>query len=72
VTVGKTRKGDASQRAWAVVEEATGRAERTPKKEPEAVASGRGGGGIARAEKLTAERRLEIAKQARASRKESA
>jgi hypothetical protein len=63
-----TRKGDASQRAWAVVQEATGQAEHAPQKDPLAVARGRAGG-RARAEKLTAERRLEIAKNARASRK---
>jgi len=54
------RKGDASQRAWSVVQEATGQAERAPDKDPEAVARGRAGG-LARAEKLTAERRHEIA-----------
>ena len=68
VTTDRTsRRGDASERAWSVVQEATGQAERAPKKAPAAVA-----GGLARAEKLTAERRLEIAKNARASRKESA
>ena len=72
MTVGRrTRKGDASQRAWAVVQEATGQTERAPRKDPAAVARGRAGG-QARAEKLTAERRLEIARNARASRKESA
>jgi hypothetical protein len=66
-----TRKGDASQRAWSVVQEATGQAERAPKKDPAAVARGRAGE-LARAEKLTAERRLEIAKNARASRRQTA
>jgi hypothetical protein len=73
-SVGKDRtprKGDASQRAWSVVQEATGQAQRRPEKSPEAVARGRAGG-LKRAENLTAERRLEIAKTARASRKESA
>jgi len=65
------RKGDASQRAWSVVQEATGQAERRPEKSPEAVARGRAGG-LKRADNLTAARRLEIAKIARASRKESA
>lgn len=62
------RKGDASQRAWSVVQEATGQVERRPEKNPEAIARGRAGG-LKRAENLTAERRLEIAKQARASRR---
>ena len=62
------RKGDAAQRAWAVVQEATGQVERAPEKDPEAVARGRAGG-IARAKNLTPERRLEIAKTARATRK---
>lgn len=65
------RKGDAAQRAWAVVQEATGQAERAPEKDPAAVARGRAGG-LARAEKLTPERRREIALNARASRKETA
>jgi hypothetical protein len=63
------RKGDASQRAWSVVQEATGQAERRPEKSPEAVARGRAGG-LKRTENLTAERRREIARVARASRKE--
>lgn len=63
------RKGDAAQRAFAVVQEATGQAE-TVQKDPQAVARGRAGG-LARAQNLTPERRLEIAKAARASRKES-
>jgi hypothetical protein len=62
------RKGDASQRAWSVVQEATGLAERRPEKDPKAIARGRAGG-LKRAENLTPERRLEIAKVARASRK---
>lgn len=65
------RKGDASQRAWSVVQEATGQAERRPEKSPEAVARGRAGG-LKRVEKLTAERRQEVAKNARASRRETA
>lgn len=60
------RKGDAAQRAWAVVQEATGQLERVAQKDPAAVARGRAGG-LARAEKLTAERRREIAKNARAA-----
>lgn len=62
------RKGDVSQRAWAVVQEATGQAERAPQKSQAAVERGRAGG-LARAKNLTAERCLEIDKTARASRK---
>ena len=56
------KSGDASQRAWAVVQEATGQKEpaQTRHKDPAAVARGRAGG-LARAEKLSAERRREIA-----------
>ena len=61
------RKGDASQRAWSVVQEATGQVECRPEKDPEAVARGRAGG-LKRAENLTAERRLEIAQKARKAR----
>jgi hypothetical protein len=66
----RPRKGDASQRAWSVVQEATGQAERRPEKSPEAVARGRAGG-LKRAATLTPERRQEIARAARASRKET-
>lgn len=65
------RKGDGAQRAWSVVQEATGQVERRPEKDPKAIARGRAGG-LKRAQNLTPERRLEIAKAARASRKESA
>jgi hypothetical protein len=54
------RKGDAAQQAWAVVAEATGQIQPEPEKDPAAVARGRAGG-IARAKKLTPERRHEIA-----------
>lgn len=71
-TVKRSRAGgDASQRAWAVVQVATGQAEPDPVKDPVAVSRGRAGG-IARAEKLTAERRREIAQSAVAARKRSA
>jgi hypothetical protein len=66
---GSPRKGDASQRAWAVVQEATGQSEpvETVQKDPAAVARGRAGG-LARAKNLTPARRVEIAKVARATR----
>jgi len=63
-----SRKGEASQRAWAVVQEATGRTSRVPKEDPKAAGRGRAGG-LAWADKLTAERRVEIAKIARVSRR---
>lgn len=60
------KPGDASQRAWAVVQEATGQAtpDVTRARDPAAVARGRAGG-IARAKNLTSERRREIALAAR-------
>lgn len=66
----EARKGVAGQRDFAVVQEATGQAEivETVQKEPQAVARGRAGG-LARAEKLTPERRREIALNARVSRR---
>lgn len=56
------KRGDASQAAWAVVQEATGQAAtvETRAKNPEAVERGRAGG-IARARALSAARRQEIA-----------
>lgn len=68
----KPRKGDAAQRAWAVVQEATGQAEpvKPVQKDPAAVERGRAGG-LARAQKLEPERRQEIARVARASRRGS-
>jgi hypothetical protein len=60
------REGDASQRAWSLVQEATGQAERTSEKYPAAIA-----GGLARAEQLTAERRREIAVLGVKSRREN-
>jgi hypothetical protein len=64
------KTGDASQRAWAVVREATHQAKHVPArpKDPAAVARGRAGG-LARAERLTAERRREIAQEGVAARK---
>lgn len=67
MTQGRTpRKGDASQRAGAVVQEATGQAEAVeiPQKDPAAVERGRAGG-IGRTRNLTPERRLETAKVSR-------
>jgi hypothetical protein len=63
------RPRDISQLAASIVAEATGekKAEETPQKNPAAVELGRLGGlkgGKARAEKLTAKRRKEIAKNA--------
>jgi len=54
------KHGDASQVAWAVVQEATGQSKPERVKNPAAVARGRAGG-IARARALTAVRRQEIA-----------
>jgi hypothetical protein len=64
-------KGDACQRAGSVVQEAIGQAERRLEKNPAGVARRRAGE-LNRAEQMTPERRLEISKHARASRKESA
>lgn len=64
----RTRKGDASQRAWSVVQEATGQADQVAEMSPGAVARGRAGG-LKRAELLTPDRRLVIARHARAMRK---
>ncbi len=64
----RKRRGDFAQVAHSVVADAT--ADEHPadvEKDPEAVARGRQGG-QARAAKLTAERRSEIARQARAAR----
>ena len=67
------RRGDASQIAWAVVQEATHQSPPLTRraKNPAAVARGRAGG-LARAERLTAERRREIAGQAVAARRRAA
>ena len=62
------KKGDAAQKAWQVVQEATGQAEPVPEKDPAAVERGRAGG-KARAEKLSPERRREIAMQGVEARK---
>jgi hypothetical protein len=66
------KPGDASQRAWAVVREATHQAKHVPAipKDPAAVARGRLGG-LARAGRLTAARRSEIAKTAVAARRKA-
>jgi hypothetical protein len=63
------KPGDEYQRAWAVLQEATGQAtpDVTHAKDPAAVARGRAGG-IARAKNLTSERRREIALVARTAR----
>lgn len=68
------KKGDAAQRAWQVVQEATGQVEETDPyegKDPAAVELGRRGGqrgGKARAARLTPEERSEQAKRAAAAR----
>lgn len=70
---GKPRKGDISQIAYQIVQEATKEVNQEPattpirEKNPAAVALGRLGaskGGKARAEKLSKKRRKEIAKEA--------
>jgi hypothetical protein len=62
------KPGDASQRAWAVVQEATGQSKPARPKDAAVVARGRAGG-LARAERLSAERRREIAQEGVAARK---
>lgn len=62
------RKGHASQRIRSVVQEATEQDERRPEKSTEAVTSSRAGG-LKRAQNLTAEMRLEIAKSVRTLRR---
>ncbi len=70
----RSSKLDLNQLAKAIVDEATGEAPKTdapPEKNPAAVALGKLGGkkgGAARAEKLTAEQRSEIAKKGAAKR----
>ena len=61
------KKGDAAQRAWAVVQQATDGSEPTPEIDPRII-EGASKGGKARASKLTAEQRSEIAKKAAAKR----
>lgn len=64
------KRGDASQRAWSVVQEATGQVEATEERVKDAAAVARGrSGGIARSQKLTPQRRREIAQKAVAARK---
>ena len=66
----KGRK-DLNQLAASIVAQATGEEEEQPEKNPAAVALGKLGGqkgGPARAKKLTAKRRSEIAKKAAAAR----
>jgi hypothetical protein len=68
LSVKKTpKKGDSAQRAWAVVQQATDESEPTPETDPRIV-EGASKGGKARASKLTAEQRLEIAKKAASTR----
>ncbi|MCP4593299.1 MAG: hypothetical protein GY842_21390 [bacterium] len=72
VPAGKKRPTDANQLAKAILDEATGEAEKNEPptdddKNPAAVALGRLGGkkgGLARAKKLTQEQRSEIARRA--------
>ena len=61
------KKGDAAQRAWAVVQEATGQAESPTPKDATAAKHGRKGAHV-RAAKLTPERRSEVARLAAAAR----
>jgi hypothetical protein len=63
----KKKEHDFAVTAFRVMQEATGQTEEPEKKEPDYSALGRKGGlkgGKARAEKLTPERRSEIAKKA--------
>jgi hypothetical protein len=67
----KRSSKDLNQTAFSVVQQATGQANPKPEKNPAAVALGRLGGmkgGKARAEKLTSDRRKEIAQKAAAFR----
>ena len=67
----KKKEHDFAVNAFRVVQEATGQAEEEPKSDIDYAALGRKGGlkgGKARAEKLTPERRSEIAKRAAAVR----
>ena len=57
------KKGDSGQRAWAVVQQATDGSEPTQETDPRIV-EGASKGGKARASKLTAEQRSEIAAKA--------
>lgn len=61
------KKGDSAQRAWAVVQQATDGSEPTTEIDPRVIEGARKGG-TARASKLTAEQRSEIAKKAAATR----
>jgi hypothetical protein len=61
------KKGDSAQRAWAVVQEATNGEEPTPLTD-QRIVEGASKGGKARASRLTAEQRSEIAKKAAAAR----
>lgn len=67
MTKGRAKPADLNRRAAAVVAEATGQAESEPEKNPHAVELGRLGG-TARARQLSAERRRQIAKEARNAR----
>ena len=61
------KKGDSAQRAWAVVQEATSETPAKPRTD-ERIVKGASKGGKARASKLTAKQRSEIAKKAAATR----
>lgn len=61
------KTGDSAQRAWAVVQQATDDSEPTPETDPRIV-EGASKGGKARASRLTAEQRAEIAKKGAATR----
>lgn len=58
---------DLNTHAASIVAQATGQRPKAPQKDPKAVSRGRKGG-LARAENLTPEQRIEIAKNARAAR----
>jgi hypothetical protein len=67
----RSSKGDLNETAFQIVQRVTGEAKAHPEKNPAAVALGRLGGlrgGKARAMKLSAARRSEIAKQAATAR----
>jgi hypothetical protein len=61
------RKGDSAQRAFQVVQQATGDFEPTPATDPRVI-EGAKKGGATRASKLSAKKRTEIAKKAAAAR----
>ena len=63
------KRGDASQVAWSVVQEATGQSKPAHIKDPAAVERGRKGG-LARAARLAPDERTQIARDARNRRTE--